>query len=110
MKIQIFKDKNGNIVNWTTGNVNCSVKITNKKTGDEYESIKEKNNLDEIEGKKLQTSDYDPIIKNGQLKAVKNISAIAKETEEMEKKNLKEKFKTGNFTNEDIKKLADLML
>ena len=110
MKIQIFKDKNGNIINWTTGNVDCSVKITNKKIGDEYELIKEENNLDEIEGKKLQTSDYEPMIENGKLVIVKNISCIAKETKEAEKKNLKEKFKTGNFTNEDIKKLADLML
>ena len=110
MKIQIFKDKYGNIINWNTGSANSSVKIKNIQTNEEYQAIKEEYEIDDQEGVKLQTTDYDPMIEVGQLKAVKNISAIAKETEEMEKKNLKEKFKTGNFTNEDIKKLADLML
>lgn len=110
MKIQIFKDKNGNIQSWHTGSSEISVQISDKSTGEKYQAVKETYEIDGNEGKKLQTNEYDPMIKNGKLEAVKNISAIFKEMQEQEKKNLKTKFQSGNFTNEDIKKLADLVL
>mgnify|MGYP001563601889 CR=1 FL=1 len=110
MKIKISKDKYGNIQGWHTGSADVFVKIKNNQTNEEYPAIIEEYEIDDQEGVKLQTTDYDPMIENGKLVIVKNISCIAKEIKEAEKKNLKEKFKTGNFTNEDIKKLADLML
>ena len=109
MKIYLFKNKIGEIIQWTTGSAEYSVKFQDENKN-WYEVEYEIREIDKEEGSKLQSGDYNPVIENEKLIAVKNISCIAKEMEEQEKKNLKEKFKTGNFTNEDIKKLADLML
>lgn len=97
MKIQIHI-KNSNIIGWNTGSgsniigiIRQDFEITNEQWG------------------QIQNG-YEPKLQNNELIIEKSNWKLNKEIKEKEKQDLKIKFQNNNFTNEDIKKLADLML
>ena len=97
MKINFFL-QNNKIVGWTTGDAIMK------------DCVHIKSEINETDFKKIENWDWMPSFNGTQLILIKSQNLINKEQQIMDKKLLKQKFQSGNFTNEDIRKLAEYLL
>ena len=98
MKIRFHK-LNNEIVSWSTGG-ETSVQ------GTQIIDME----ISNAEFEQLQTFGFAPKIVNGVLILTKTQQAKDNEIKKQNRKDLKAKFQSGNFTNADVKKLAEILL